>query len=82
MLCEHILPAVKHAAALRVAIFAQPGFPYYGVNMFAPPEAIAMDLRAAGLAVDLLDIDTLALSERLNTKRYAAVATPLSETGD
>nr|CAA9227825.1 hypothetical protein AVDCRST_MAG63-822 [uncultured Armatimonadetes bacterium] len=64
---------VRTAAGPRVAVFAQPGFPFYGVNPTVAPQQIAADLRAAGVAADLLDADALARPDRFNANRYAAV---------
>lgn len=68
------------AHAQRVAVFAQPGFPFYGVNPSVAPQQIAADLRAAGLGADLLDADALAQPDRFNAQRYAAVVLPYGNT--
>lgn len=70
----------RAAAPVRVAVFAQTGFPYYGVSTLAAPKQIAEDLRAAGLAADLLDANALARPDRLSAKRYAAVILPYGNT--
>lgn len=63
----------------RVAVFAQPNFPTYGVSL-ASPRQIVRNLQAAGLEADLLDVDALARPDRLNVKRYTAVVLPYGNT--
>ena len=63
-------------AAPRVAVFSQPGFPYYNSPSDIQPKQIAADLKAAGVAADLLDAAALADPTQLNTEHYNAVVLP------
>ena len=60
----------------RVAVFAQPGFPYYGPPSDLSPKRIAADLQAAGVPADQLDAKALADPARMNTRTYAAIVLP------
>lgn len=71
-----ILAAAALADTPRVAVFSQPGFPYFNAPSGLPPKLIAGDLQKAGLQADLLDAATLADAQRLNTKNYAALVLP------
>ncbi|MDX1932648.1 MAG: GxGYxYP family putative glycoside hydrolase [Capsulimonadales bacterium] len=72
--------AATFAQAPRVAVFAQPDFPYYGVNSQVTPERIAEDLRAAGIAADLCDGAALSDANRMNARRYTTVILPYGNT--
>lgn len=63
-------------AAPRVAVFSQPGFPYFGPPADLSPKQIAADLQKAGVPADALDAKALADPARLNAKTYAAVVLP------
>ncbi len=73
-------PRRKQPPRVRVAVFAQPGFPFYGANPTVAPQQIAADLRAAGVAAELLDADALARPDRFNASRYAAVVLTYGNT--
>lgn len=62
--------------APRVAVFMQPGFPYYMVSTMTAPQNIAADLRQAGLQADLLDVAALSDPQRFNARRYSALVLP------
>lgn len=62
--------------APRVAVFSQPGFPYFGTPADLSPKQIATDLQKAGVPADALDAGALADPARLNAKTYAAVILP------
>ena len=62
--------------APHVAVFAQPGFPYFGPPTDLSPKQIAADLQSAGVPADTLDAKALADPARLNAKTYAAVVLP------
>ena len=66
--------------APRVAVFDEPTFPTYGLTVSVGPRQIAQDLRAAGLAVDLLNTDALQQPARFDARRYAAVVLPYGNT--
>ncbi|MBC7806941.1 MAG: hypothetical protein H7145_12410 [Akkermansiaceae bacterium] len=66
--------------SVRVAVFAQPNFPTYGVSSLVSPQQIVRNLRAAGLDADLLDADALAQPDKLNVRRYGAVVLPYGNT--
>ncbi len=74
------LSGAAYAAPPRVAVFAQPGFPYYGVPADLSPKQIAVDLQNAGIPADALDAAALADPARLNTRAYAAVVLPYGNT--
>jgi hypothetical protein len=78
-----IMASVVFAApdpAPRVAVFAQPSFPYYGTPSDLSPKQIAADLQRAGVPADPLDAKALADPARLNAKTYAAVILPYGNT--
>lgn len=64
----------------RVAVFFEPGFPFYNASPFTSPRAVAGDLKAIGLESDLLDINALADANRFNTVRYDALILPYGNT--
>ena len=66
--------------APRVAVFAQPGFPYFNVPAQVSPESIADALRKAGVRADLLDADALADPARCSAQAYAAIVLPYGNT--
>jgi hypothetical protein len=65
--------------ALRVAIFFEPGFPFYNATPFTSPRAIAQNLKAIGFEADLLDVEALSGS-RFNVARYDALILPYGNT--
>ena len=68
--------AAPAQAAPRVAVFAQPGFPYYNASPLVTPKQIAADLAAAGVRADLLDARALADPARFSARTYDAVVLP------
>jgi hypothetical protein len=71
-----LMTASAFAAPPRVAVFSQPGFPYYSAPSVLLPKQIAADLQTAGVSASLLDTAALADPARLNTRAYAAVVLP------
>lgn len=59
-----------------VAVFSEPDFPRFGISSFVTPEAIARDLRAAGLSADLLGAEAIANPEKFNAQHYSALVLP------
>lgn len=74
------LPFAAHAQAApsgpRVAVFSEPGFPYNNQSTLVSPKEVVRELRAAGIAADLLDAQSLGDPAKLNAKMYAAVVLP------
>ncbi|MGI4787532.1 MAG: GxGYxYP domain-containing protein [Janthinobacterium lividum] len=73
------LLSAPHAGAPkqpRVAVFFEPGFPYYNQAALVSPKEIAEDLQKAGVGADLLDAATLSDPAKLNATAYAAVILP------
>lgn len=64
----------------RVAVFAQPGFPFYGVSSETSPRGIQAGLRRAGLAADLVDAAALTDPARFSAQTYAALILPYGNT--
>jgi putative glycoside hydrolase with GxGYxYP motif/GxGYxY motif-containing protein len=64
----------------RVAVFAQPEFPFYNVSSLVSPQVVAANLRAAGVTTDVLDAAALADPARLQAGTYAAVVLPYGNT--
>jgi acetyl esterase/lipase len=64
------------APAPRVAVFFQPGFPYFNVPVLISPKEIAADLSKAGVRADLLDAAALADPQRFNIQTYTSVVMP------
>lgn len=75
-----MLTASAFADSPRVAVFSQPGFPFYGPTSLTSPQAIARDLEQAGLRADLLDVAALADPAKMNRQNYAAVVLPYGNT--
>ncbi|MDQ3813157.1 MAG: hypothetical protein M3347_04300 [Armatimonadota bacterium] len=71
------IPAYKPS---RVAVFAQPEFPFYNVSSLISPQAVAANLRAAGVTTDLLDAAALANPARFHAGAYAALVLPYGNT--
>lgn len=69
----------QNQKASRVAIFFEPGFPFYNATPFTSPRAITQDLKAIGLGADLLDAKALS-DVRFNVARYDAVVLPYGNT--
>ena len=63
------LPLV--AQEKKIAIFYQPGFPYYIVSWSLKPTTLAQFMRDAGLEVELLGVKDLSNSEKFNAQKYA-----------
>ncbi|MBC7327625.1 hypothetical protein H5T87_05880 [bacterium] len=55
----------------RIAIFYQPGFPYYMVSWALKPNSLADFLNKLGLETDLLNLEELSNPEKFNAQRYA-----------
>ncbi len=70
--------ALAHAQGetTRVAIFAEPDFPYFGVPVQTSPANIARSLRASGIGAELLDERSLSDTTRFNAQSYAALVLP------
>ena len=68
-------PATPH-----VAVFAQPGFPYYMVSTGVSPASIARGLEKAGVRADLLDVGALSDPAVLNVRDYTALVMPYGNT--
>ncbi len=64
----------------RVAVFFEPGFPFYNATPFASPRAIAGNLKAIGLDADLLDGAALTDANRFNLAHYDALVLPYGNT--
>ncbi len=64
----------------RVAVFFQPGFPFYLASPLTSPRTVVKDLRAAGVDADLLAAAALADPEQLNVEKYGAVILPYGNT--
>lgn len=71
---------VQAMAAPRVAVFSQPGFPFYMMSPMTSPRDIADGLRRAGLPTDLLDAGVLADPARFNARSYDALVLPYGNT--
>lgn len=74
------LAALPSRAAPRVAVFAQPGFPFYGVSAETSPRGIVAGLQRAGLAAELLDARALADPAKFSATSYAALVMPYGNT--
>lgn len=66
--------------ATRVAVFYEPGFPYYGVNSATSPRAIVQQLRANGVRAELLGEKELSDPARFNAQQFAALVLPYGNT--
>ena len=64
----------------RVAVFFEPGFPFYNVSAFTSPRTVAQNLKVVGLETDLLDITALSDANRFNLGRYDALVLPYGNT--
>lgn len=64
----------------RVAVFFEPGFPYYGVNSQTSPPELARHLRESGVPAEVLGQDALADPRRFNAATYAALVLPYGNT--
>src|SRR5579883_1937891 len=67
-------------APARVAIFNEPGFPYYDVSGMVSPAEIARHLRAAGIAAELLDTSALSDPARFRASAFSALVLPYGNT--
>jgi hypothetical protein len=63
--------------APRVAVFFEPGFPFYNATPFTSPRAIAGSLKDIGLEADLLNAAALSDANRFNIATYDAVVVAL-----
>nr|MDQ2688295.1 hypothetical protein [Armatimonadota bacterium] len=68
------------ASTPRVAVFAQPGFPFYGVSAETSPRSLLTGLQKANIAADLVDAAMLADPKRFNADTYAALIMPYGNT--
>lgn len=75
-----LLSATASAQAPRVAVFDEPGFPFYNASPLISPRGIAANLRQAGVQTDTLSADDLANPRRLNARSYAALVMPYGNT--
>ena len=66
--------------APRVAVFFEPGFPYYGVSTQISPQQIVLELRASGVQAELLGEDALSDTDRFNARTFAALVLPYGNT--
>jgi hypothetical protein len=64
----------------RVAIFAEPGFPFYNTSALVSPRNVAASLREAGVQAELLNIDALENPARLSTKYFQGLVLPYGNT--
>lgn len=77
------LPALSApvSSTPRVAIFSEPGFPYYGgVSDQVAPVELAKYLTQAGIPATLLGASSLADPAQFNAHRYAALILPYGNT--
>lgn len=72
--------AQEVSKAPRVAVFFEPGFPYYGVNPQTSSREIVRRLRESGVRAELLGEDALSDTTRFNAHLYAALALPYGNT--
>lgn len=64
----------------RVAVFFEPGFPYYGVSAQTSPREIVRRLRENGVDTEALGEDALSDTTRFNAHAFAALALPYGNT--
>jgi len=64
----------------RVAVFYEPGFPYFGVNSQTSPPELVRHLRETGVQAELLGEDALADTKRFNAAAFAALVLPYGNT--
>ena len=69
-----------NASSPRVAVFYQPGFPYYMVSPLTSPKRIAADLHKAGIPANLLDVKELSNPSLFNVDKYKALILPYGNT--
>lgn len=68
--------AQKAPMPLRVAVFYEPNFPYFGVNSQTSPPEIARRLRENGVPAETLGEEALANPAKFNAAHYAALVLP------
>ena len=75
-LCAALCAALASMARADapVAVFAEPGFPYYNTSLAIGPGFVQYCLGAAGIEAELLNADQLADSEAFSAGRYAVLA--------
>ncbi len=64
----------------RVAVFFEPGFPYYGVSPQTSPRDIVRRLRENGVDAEVLGEDALSDPTRFNAHAFAALVLPYGNT--
>ena len=70
------VPTQVEAKTPRVAVFFEPGFPYYGVNSATSPKEIVQRLRESGVRADLLSESELSDTAHFNAQEFAALVLP------
>ena len=75
-------PADAQTAATQphIAVFYEPGFPSFGVNMQVSPPQMVRHLRATGIGAELLGEDALADPQRFNAQRFSVLVLPYGNT--
>ena len=66
--------------APRVAVFFEPGFPYFGVSSQIAPQEIARRLRESGISAETVGESALSDTTRFNAQAYAALVLPYGNT--
>ncbi len=66
--------------ASRVAVFFEPGFPFYGVPLEISPPRLVKRLREAGIAAELVGEAALADPSRFNARTFSVLVLPCGNT--
>lgn len=64
-------PFVFSSTPKKIAIFYQPGFPYYIVSWAVSPSQMAEFMRKVGLDAELLSLEELSDPDKFNFRRYS-----------
>lgn len=68
--------AQQLSKAPRVAVFYEPGFPYYGVHSQTDPRRIARRLSESGVPAEVLGENALSDTKHFNATTFAALVLP------
>ncbi|MGC9003829.1 MAG: GxGYxYP domain-containing protein, partial [bacterium] len=68
-----LLPISLLAQEKKIAIFYQPGFPYYMVSWSIKPDELANFMRKVGLQAELLNVQDLSNPQKFNAQKYAVL---------
>ena len=69
-----LISALAHAAAMPVAIFSEPDFPYYIASPSVSPEFVQFCLTKAGIQSELVNAKQLADPAAFNADKYRVLA--------